>query len=650
MTTTLKSLLLIFSIVSAICLPVLAQTPPPVKSHASKPQIWNLQNANIRAVIAEISKLTGKSFIVDPAVKGKISIISSKPMRPQEAYQVFLSMLQVLGFAAVPNGNVIKVVPTDNAKTYNSLIANRRRPGKGDQMVVRVISTHNIPAARLVPVLRPLMPQGSSATAYNPTNVLILAGRANNVQRLAKVVRQINAKNGSHIQVINLRHASASKVKTILSSLESAEHAAGKVVNVSIAADEQTNSIILSGNTQERLRLARLISELDSPSANGSGNTSVIHLNYLKAKKLAPILAKIAHAAYASKTSKTLSNSDMNRKVSIQAEPASNSIIISAPPAMLQNLKHVIHKVDIRPKQVLVEAIIAEVDEQEANKLGITWGSSPENGINNGNGSSLSFNTGTAGLSGAFRAGIGILRTTALDIPGFTSPGLQAVISALMSDSSADILSTPSIVVINNQKAVISVGKTISIENRTYALNNTQEDSFTPFTTLERQNIGLQLTVTPQISPNKQVRMTIEQINDSLENPELPSTRPIENTSKIQTSVMVKNGDILVLGGLISHQLENSRNSIPILGKIPLLGNLFKFRDKRVEKKELLIFLRPIILDDQRTSQQITAQNYNFIRQQQLMRYHGHNLINRKTQTPLLPPMRSPHVAIPSPF
>jgi len=621
-------------------------------------RLWNLQDADIRAVIAAISKETGKNFIIDPRVQGNITIVSSSPITSKEAYKVFLSALQVLGFAAVQSGSAIKIIPNANAKQLATPIATNATPGSGDEMVVRVIAVRNVVASQLVSILRPLMPEWSNVAAYAPSNTIILAGRANNINRLVKIIHSVDHTNTNEIELVPLHYASANKVVSLLNSILAADRAMGKTTNISLAADDQNNSILMSGDTAGRLRMRVLISRLDMPSSGSSGNTVVIHLNYLKAQELAPILAKIAHSAYinsgggrkkADGNTNAITNvnvgssgDDFNKKVSIEAEPNSNAIIISAPPAMMQTLKSVIRQLDVRPSQVLVEAIIAQVSDTVARQLGIQWGA------NNINGSSSAFtttNTTPSGsssgtIAGSITQGIGIIK----------SGDISMVISALSNNTSSDILSTPSIVVLNNKKAVISVGKSISIQNGSYASTGASDSSGNPYNTFSQQNVALSLTVTPQISPDNSVRLVIKQVNDSLENPNNPSTTPIINTSNIDTTVLVNSGSILVLGGLISHDNTVSRNKIPILGDIPIIGRIFQYDSRSVEKKNLMVFLRPIILNSNMDNKKITQMRYKYMRQQQLLRGDPQHMLSIHERPPILNPLTAPKTDIPSPF
>jgi len=338
----------------------------------------NLKNADINALIDTVSDKTGKNFIVDPRVKGKVTVISSQPMDSEELYQVFLSILQVHGFSAVPSGNVIKIIPDSSAKQAQIPTVNYRAPGVGDEMVTRVITLDNISASQLVPILRPLIPQHGHLAAYARTNVLIITDRAGNINRLVKIIKRFDLDGDNDIEVIRLEHASASEIVKIITSLERKDAkgtaAAGRPI---LVADDRTNSILMSGDKSNRIRMRMIVSHLDTPLESG-GNTTVIYLHYAKAKDLVPILTGVSANITEVKRPKggSIRVAAAGNKVSIEADEQTNALVISAPPDIMRSLQAVIKKLDIRRAQVLVEAIIAEVSTTKGAELGIQWSSS----------------------------------------------------------------------------------------------------------------------------------------------------------------------------------------------------------------------------------------------------------------------------------
>ncbi len=611
------------------------QTNTPLVSKKAT-QMWNLQDANIRAVIEAISKLTGKNFIVDPRVQGKVTIISSKPMQVDELYQVFLSMLQVLNYVAIPAGKVIKIIPVIQAKEYAGLSSATSAPGVGDEVVVRVIGLNSVSAQQLVPALQPLIEEWGTITAYSPSNTLILAGSANNVNRLVAIIHTMDEKNASRISVVRLRYANAKKIVETIKALQASERSEGKVSNVSLAASSENNAILISGNAENRYRVKALIQSLDTPNSNGDISTVVLHLKYLGAKKLAPILLKVARGQLvASKEERDVQDKlgvgeTQESAISVQAELDDNAIIISAPSRMITALKRVVKQLDIRPEQVLVQAIIVRVDENTLKQLGVQWGTTNP------------FDGGDMITATNFPAGIGFI----------PHGNITVLVQALMTNASTDILATPSVVVLNNKSATISDGKNVGIINRQYAGVGAPvtDNSALPFNTIQRQDVTLQLKVKPQITPDNTINLEIDQQDNSLD-PEARSgpENPTIDTSKINTSVLVNSGDILVLGGLISNDNKEIQNKIPVLGDIPILGYLFRYKNHDIEKKNLMVFIRPVILHTRRQTIEETRQRYDYMRYQEQRKRAGLNV--DMDDEPVLPPVdKEKMIRLPDPF
>lgn len=613
-------------------------------NQAAKPakRLWNLQDADILSVITEVSQETGKNFVVDPRVSGKISLISSKPLRQSEVYQVFLSVLGMLGYSAIPSGNVIKIVPNMESGEQATTVASNKAPGRGDEVVVRVIPLENVSASQLIPVLRPMLPQWSNISAYTPGNVIILLGRASNLNRIYSIIEDVDKASTSGIQIIPLQHASAPQVAMVLNNLQTAARASGESAIVSIAVDERSNSILLSGPKAARLRMRVLVSHLDASSQAPSGNTEVIYLRYLEAKTLAPLLSKIAanilgknsgtqydastSSTSTSSTTTTTTSRDSSASTIIQAEPNTNALIITASPSLMQAMKSVIRKLDIRPAQVLVEAIIAEIDESNITSLGIQWGSITSDGTvqTNANGAPTSFPPLGAGVVGI--------------IP---SVQIQAVLSILRNQSGVDILSTPSIMVLDNQKATIEVGQDVPFQTGSYATSNTAT-TVTPFTTNQYKPVTLKLDVTPQINLGTSVRLKLSLKNDTLQNPQNPGITPIINTSKISNSVIIKSDDVLVLGGLISNSNNENINKVPILGDVPIIGPLlFRQKTTNQQKKNLMVFIKPIIIQNNENAMVLSESKYISVRKAQANFRQDLATIGDKPVETKLPPWKN---------
>lgn len=582
--------------------PLTDATPP------TEGRLWNLQDADILSVINEVSAETGKNFIVDPRVTGKISLVSSKPLKSNQVYQVFLSVLGMLGYSAIPSGSMIKIIPNMESGEAATAVATQFHPGHGDEVVVRVIPLENVSATQLLPVLRPMMPQWSNIASYTPGNVLILLGRAANLERIIDVIQEVDKASDSGIQMIPLHYAQATQVAQVLNNLQSAARASGDTPGVSIAVDDRSNSILLSGPKAMRLRMRVLIAQLDAPSASPTGNTEVIYLRYLESKNVAVLLNKVADSivgkdsgSRSTDSSASASSKDSSgTQTMIQAEPNTNALIITAPPALMQALKAVISKIDIRPAQVLVEAVIAEIDESNLSSLGIQWGSVTPNG---------EVQTLPSGPTQFPTLGAGVVGI----IPG---TDIQAILTALQNQNGVDILSTPSIMVLDNQKATIEVGKDVPMQTGSYT-TTAGTSTVSPFTTLDQKPVTLKLDVTPQINLSNSVRLKLNLKNDTLQNPQNPGLTPIVNTSKISNMVIVNSNDVLVLGGLISNSNIENVNKVPILGDLPIIGTVFQQKSTSQEKKNLMVFIKPIISQTDDDAMVISEMKYNTVRQSQ---------------------------------
>lgn len=647
-------------------------------------KLWNLRNADIRAVIAEISRVTGKNFVIDPRVQGKVSIVSSTPMNNKELYQVFLSVLQVSGYAAIPTGDVIKIVPNIDAKTFSGDQLNAlKHPPQGEDMLVSVVPVHYVPADQLVPVLRPLMPQWSAISSYGPSNMIILSGRANNIKMLTDIIKQVDSSNSSGIDMVPLKHTLAMDIAATLKDLVKSQPNSPSRTQISVSADDKSNSILISGSKTDRIRLRMLIMKLDKiSSAPSNSTTQVVYLNYLRSEDLVPILAGIAQANFsgnvgttigtitrppldstnpaaslvssnpgsssgsstansttaqptvantpaAANTQSASTQNEGSTKPTIQiiAEPNTNSIILNAPASVIRTLKEVIGKLDIKPEQILIEALVAEVNEEAVRDLGIEWGSNQQTG-NPGN----------------FRPGFAIVNSKT-SINDF-----QAQIYALATEHKANILSTPSVVVLDNRQAKILVGKQVSVASTSYPNNAGGTTVASPYTTFDRVNVALHLYVRPQITRDHGIQMQIDQGNDTLDPvSSIPNTTtPTFSISAIVTSVHVETGDIIVLGGLNQDSLANNNRSIPILSGIPGIGRLFQRNSRNREKRVLMVFIRPTIIRNAKDSYDLTSVKYNQTREYELAWVRSQEVFNQADNETVLPPLNME--ALPTPF
>jgi general secretion pathway protein D len=644
-----KSALLFAAIWFGILLPTLAIPQAPPTSRMTQ-QVWNLKDADIRAIIQTVSMITGKNFIIDPRVQGKVTFISQHPMSVNELYNAFLSMLQVLNYSAVPGNGVVRIVPSVDANSMNNNVVSRFHPGAGDELVVRVVPINNVSAIQLIPVLRPLMPQWSSITAYSPSNSLILASTAANVNHLVKIIKKMDSRSENETSLITLKHANADNIVSVITKLQSGERALGKTPNVSVAADKLSNTILISGNLNNISTMKALIAKMDDRARNTSNSAKVIYLNYLSAKKLAPVLNKIATGQASDDKGKT-AGSTGDEKVSVQAEPDNdNAIIVRAPTNIMTQIASIVKRLDVKPQQVLVQAIIVKINESLLKQLGIVWGTVQQSGTSDTGGNP----TTSTSPSNSFAlklapGGVGFMQNSSL----------QVLIHALNNDGSTDILSTPSIVVLNGQKATISDGQNVGLVNREYSNSNAtntngDQNLGVPFNTIQRKDVTLSLTVTPQISPNHTLRMKIVQKDDSLatqatDDPN--NDNPVIDTSNITTNVLVKSGSILVLGGLVDHQAKRNDQKIPVLGDIPLIGRLFRYVNHDIEKKDLMVFLKPIIINTDYERKKVSMKHYHAVRRDMIATKLGPTL--GPNQFPVLPNLDNgpvlPRSALPEP-
>ena len=619
----------------------------------------NLKDADINTVISTVSEMTGKNFIVDPRVKGKVTIVSSQPMEAEDIYQVFLAVLNVHGFAAVPGKNVIKIVPEVNAKQDAIPTITRSGKAEGGQFVTQVISVNNVAAAQLVPILRPLLPQEAHLAAYAPTNVLIASATAANIERLVGLIRRIDLSSETEVELIPLQHASASEVERILNALEQDAARGGAAPQVTgdaikVISDSRTNSVIISGDKSRRLQLKKIIRELDTP-LQSSGNARVIYLRYAKATDLAGVLNGVGKGIVDDKGGAAAPGKAPGGKggeLNIQADEATNALVINAAPDVIRDLESVIRQLDVRRAQVLVKAVIAEVAADTAMELGVQWGF--DGSAENNPVGLIDFNNTISGLA---QASQGLAQPPSLNglsiaAGDFTNPSFNfaGLLRALGGDSNNNILSTPSLMTLDNEEAEIVVGQTVPFITGSYtATGNGSSTPTNPFQTIERQDIGLSLKIKPQINEGDAIRMEITQEVSSISGTTVSASDLITNKRSVTTTVMVDDGQVLVLGGLIEDQLVESEQKVPLLGDIPLLGWLFRYQKNIKSKKDLMVFIHPRIIRDSAQGSAIASEKYNYMRAQQLrIREEGVRLMSNDA-SPLLPEMEE-FLQLPPPF
>jgi general secretion pathway protein D len=651
----------------SVSLPAMPQPPNPAPPRPAQQQEGatitpNYKDADLSQIIQAVSEVTGKNFIIDPRVNAKVTMLSATPMSPGAFYEAFLSVLQVYGYVAVPAGKVIKIVPSTDSRQLPSIDLPNSVSSTSDEIVTQIITMKNVSAAQLVPLLRPLIPQQGHLAAYTPGNMLIISDRASNVSRIMHIVERMDESGDEPIEVLQLRNASATDVVRTINQLNTgagAAEAGGPPVKV--VADERTNSVLISGEKSLRLKVKALILNLDTPRQGGAGDTEVRYLLYADAEKLADKLKGQASAtakalgAPGSTTTAAPSvsgggGSNVDASVTIWADVPTNALIITAPPKLMKSLMLVIDKLDIRRAQVKVEAMIVEVDINKSSNLGVQWlldgGNSLGYGVVNlpGTGTSIvdlavaaltassggltssttAATTGVTGTTGTTGAGIssstiGTGATFAIGkYNSNTGKGFAALVQALRSDASSNIISTPTIITMNNEEAEVKVTQEIPLITGQYTSSTASVSGTTsPFETIQREEVGTILKVTPHISEGDTIQLKIEQ-EDSSPGAKLADSADIStNKRSIKTTILIEDGGIIVLGGLMQDTVTESEDRVPGLGAIPLIGNLFKSRSGSRQKSNLLVFLRPNILRDQAQTEAASASKYNEIRQQE---------------------------------
>ena len=670
----------------AIAAPLVSTTTlqaaaPPTKAQDGPTITPNYKDADLSQIIQAVGEVTGKNFIIDPRVNAKVTMVSATPMSPSAFYEAFLSVLQVYGYVAVPAGKVIKIIPNTDARQVPANDLPNIVSATSDEVVTQIVQVKNISAAQLVPLLRPLIPQYGHLAAYPTGNMLIISDRASNVSRIVRIVERMDESGEEPIEVIPLHNASAADVVRDVNSLNQGQGEGGGAA-VKVVADERTNSILLTGEKSQRLRLKALIVNMDTPLATG-GDTQVRYLRYADAEKLADKLKGQATASAKAQGGPPTGGpaggggggggSNVDSSVTIWADVATNALIITAPPKVMRSLMSVIDRLDIRRAQVLVEAIIVEVDVNKSSNIGVQWlldgGNSYGYGLVNlpGGGTSIvdiaaaaigatsnqlnqtaiattsTIGTTGVGASGISSATFGTGATFALGTYNSTTgKGFAALIQALRSDADSNIISTPSLVTMNNEEAEVHVTQEIPLITGSYASSTQSTNGTTsPFTTIQREEVGTILKVTPHINEGNSVQLKIEQ-EDSAPGAKLADSADIStNKRSIKTTVLMEDGGIIVLGGLMQDTVTESEDRVPGLGAIPLIGNLFKSRSGSRMKSDLLVFIRPQILRDAQAIEDVSEKKYDGIRKQEKDLNNGHIMLlpgQKQPSIPAIPP------------
>ena len=634
-------------------------------STTSHAQTWkiNLRDADLTAFINEVADITGKNFAVDPRVRGNVTVISNKPLNKAEVYDLFLGVLNVNGVVAIPSGNTIKLVPDSNVKS-SGIPFDAKQRATGDQIVTRVIWLENTNPNDLIPALRPLMPQFAHLSAVAGTNALIVSDRANNIYQLETIVRNLDGTGQNDIESVALQSSQAEEMIGLLESMSSTGAARDlKGSRIRIIADNRTNRIILKGDMATRKRIRQMIEMLDVLAADRLGGLKVFRLKYASAKNLAEILQglvtgqSVSSSANSNNTSANTSSNNMGNNsstnsngssastistpsinlgsgsnntnqnsitsfnangVSIIADDSQNALVVKADPQLMREIESAIQQLDIRRQQVLIEAAIIEVEGTDADQLGVQWAlgdlSSGVGLINFSNvGSSIAELAAGYVAGGALGAAANLGTGTSLVLGDYREGAdgsrklYGALIQALKSKTKSNLLSTPSIVTMDNEEAYIVVGQNVPFVTGSVA---TTTAGINPYTTVERKDVGVTLKVVPHIGENGTVRLEVEQEVSAVQ-PKGEAQDLITSKRAIKTSILAEHGQTIVLGGLISDNSIHSRQSVPGLGSIPGIGRLFRADAKSNEKRNLLVFIHPTIVGDSKDVRRLSQQRYS---------------------------------------
>lgn len=618
-------------------------------------------NADVKDVIRWASDLTTKNIIVHPGVAGKkITIVAGEPMTREEAWQVFLSALQVNGLAVVENGDTVKVLPEPEAKTEQvPVVDGEKKPGKED-IVVRIVKVKNLAAQQLITLLKPLTPNSAHLAAYPENNTLVIADRAGNIDQIVDIINRIDQAGTVDIEIIKLEFASAKDVaKTVTELVQKSGAPKGGAAppgrELNVTADERSNSILMTGDPVMRSQMRKLIQRLDLP-LSGEGNTQVVYLNYITAKDMLPILEGVGSNAKSGSDGKAASGGAQDVAVNVQALEQTNAVVITAPPSMMNTMKGVIAKLDVRRQQVLVEALIVEVNEDLGRDLGVYW-----EGKGNSSAAVGLFGTQNASIQASDTTGKGNLTVGGLNFGFYSGGDLVSLIRVLEKTSNANVLSTPTVIALDNEEAKILVGESVPFKTGTERLNNntvignnttTNTNSSiynNDFVQIERKDIGVELTVTPRINQEGVLTLEVQQKVESIdESANVGGTSGaadiITNKREIKTKALVKDNSVLVLGGLIRDEIDAVDTGVPYLSKIPYLGRLFRGTSKHAVKKNLMVFIHPRILHDDADIAEDTSYYYNNIRnsQKRFSKQEMEDALHLDRSSPELPPWQPP--------
>jgi general secretion pathway protein D len=654
---------------------------------AEEPVMLNFVNADIEAVATAIGQMSKRNFLIDPRVKGNVNIVSSRPVPPSAAYDIFLSALRLQGYTAVESDGVVKILPEADAKLHLGSVS-PRSAAEGDRLQTRVYTLKYESAAQMLPVLRPIITPNNTIAVYAANNSLVITDYADNLRRIDRIIDAIDRPGGGEPVFIPLRNASAVDMANTVNRLyagDAAAQGADSRGRISVAADGRTNSLIVRADNPARLaRIQEMVQSLDKPTGAG-GNLHVVFLKNAEAVRVAQTLRavlsgesspalNVAATAPLSTAPSTVGQQPVSGGPGpspsplsglglvgggsgiVQADPSSNAVIISAPDAVFANLKAVIDKLDVRRLQVHVEALIVEMTADKAAEFGIQWLAAHDlttNATQGFGGTNFGARgTGTNIIDGAVNPGtlarglnLGVVRGQ-VTIPGIgTITNLAFLARALESDANANILSTPNLLTLDNEEAKIVIGQNVPFITGQYAQTGAATTA-TPFQTIERRDVGLTLRIKPQISEGGSVRLQIYQEVSSVQDQTNPAGI-ITNKRSLESNVLVDDGQIIVIGGLVQDSTSNTMEKVPLLGDIPLVGALFRYETRKQTKTNLMVFLRPLVMRERSTYGPVTSERYRQMLEEQNKARIPPSVVLPDIETPTLPPAYGPEQNVP---
>ena len=616
----------------------------------------NLENTDLQELIRFVADATGSTIVVDPSVKGKVNVISSEPIAQAELYDLFLAILDVHNYTAIRSGDVVRVIQNKEARTSPLGSPGSFNNTSENEYVTQVVRLENISAAKLIPVLRPLVPQQSHLASYTPSNSIIIADVASNIDRILEIVGKMDSSAVKQSHVVALKYAVAEDVVGMLQELAASQQKQGEssALESILVADNRTNSVLVTADEIEVARVKRLIAHLDTPLKQ-SGNVQVVYLEYAQATAMSEVLSRVM-ANISRLEGKNVKEG--KTQFTIEADEGTNALIITAENDQMASLLNVIQRLDIRRAQVLVEAIIVEMDVGENEDLGLQWLFANNKGFYGSNVSSNDSRLG--GVASSVRApgeetnsssGLGdeldiaLLGGALVQNPGLSlgwgtvddELSMTVILNALEKKTNANILSTPSLLTLDNQEAYITVGQKVPFVTGSYTNASGGDGARNPFQTVQRENVGITLTVTPQINEGDSVVLDLTQEISNLTGVTAGNTGLITNERKISTRVLADDGEIVVLGGLIKDDVQSGKQKVPVLGSIPLFGRLFRTDSISISKTNLLIFIRPTVIRDAEQLAGATAEKYRYIKNEQDRRRREGIMLVEDDVIPVLP-------------